>query len=69
MNHKLIHSKTKEVVLPGTVIIDFRGTSSVFRSISKIPNIGSEGKILVKNGSLQREYFPSVFGCEIVEVS
>lgn len=63
---QLIHSKTKEVVTPGTVIIDFRGDSAVFTSISKVPNTGSEGKILVKNGSLQREYFPSVFGCEIV---
>ena len=63
---QLIDSKTKEVIKPGATIIDFRGDKAVFRSISKVPNIGSEGKILVKNGSLQCEYFPSVFGCEIV---
>lgn len=63
---QLIDSKTKKVIKPGATITDFRGDKSVFTSISKVPNIGSSGKILVKNGSLQREYFPNVFGCEIV---
>lgn len=66
MKHKLIDSKTRKVIKPGDTITDFHGDKAVFTSISKVPNSGSSGKILVVGGSLQREYFPNVFGLEIV---
>lgn len=61
---KLIHKETGEEILPGSTVPNFRGEPTRFLYVSRLPNDGSEGKIMTEQ-SVGGEYYPSVLGARI----
>jgi hypothetical protein len=59
-----------KIVQHGERIKDFRGEKYTFKSVSREPEPGKSGKVLVQHGtgarSWQQEYYPSVFDGEIL---
>ncbi len=65
---KVVDSNRHEV-MTGDIIIDFRGESSVYRSITRAPEIGKSGKILsnpIAHPTWGNENYPQVFDLKIV---
>ncbi|MDR3436400.1 hypothetical protein [Telmatospirillum sp.] len=66
---KLINSKTREQINPGDTVTDFRGDIAICQGFVAPRHSGSTGRIHVgypdREGTA--EYYPSVFGAEIVE--
>lgn len=55
-----------EIVFPGDTIKDFRGQQWTFKCVSRVPEPGKGGKVVVfvRNG-YEQEFYPSVFNGEI----
>ena len=66
---KLINRETREEVKEGTIVTDFRGDTAVLVGFREPHKPSSTGRVLVKEEGSQfsSEYFPSVFGLEIVD--
>lgn len=59
-----------QIIKKGDRITDFRGDDAIFVHISRFPELGKEGKIIVHepgNSQNQGEFYPSVFALTIVE--
>ena len=63
---KLVDKQGKEI-RSGESIEDFRGEHSTYLYISRNPEPGKTGKIVVDDGFGERELYPSVFEARIVE--
>jgi hypothetical protein len=61
-NQRLFDTKTGNEILPGTIRETFRGETVEFSYISKENNGHSTGRIVVKEGEYEREYYPNVIG-------
>ncbi len=61
-DYKAIRENGNEV-RNGDIVTDFRGDDDVFEYISRIPEPGKSGKIVVASGY---EYYPNVFELRIV---
>jgi len=66
---KLINKETRKEVKEGAIITDFRGDTAVLVGFREPHKPSSTGRVSVKEdgSSFAREYFPSVFGLEIVD--
>lgn len=66
---RLIHRETGEEIRPGDTVTDFRGNEVTFCYISRLPEPGKSGKIILSdtpdNPFAQREYYPTVVGARI----
>jgi hypothetical protein len=70
MRHKLIEKASGAEVKPGMNILDFRGDIWILDSF-RVTAPPSTGKVTVYSGNdpdFKREFYPSVFDLEIVEV-
>jgi len=67
----LVDEKSKLICPAGEVIIDFRGREATFDRISRVPEGGSEGKIICTSivTGFTHELYPSVFGLVIKEMA
>ena len=66
---RLINKETREEVKEGAIVTDFRGDKSILIGFTEPHKPSSTGRVSVKeDGScFAKEYFPSVFGLEIVD--
>lgn len=68
--HQVILAQTGEVIVPNFEIRSFRGEWFSFVEISRAPGDGTatNGKLIMRpiNGGPDREFYPSVFGLEVV---
>jgi hypothetical protein len=64
---KLIDLKTGKEVKIGDTVTDFRGDKAELTGIYPPRHSNSSGRVTVWDGKMTGEYFPSVFGCQIVE--
>lgn len=68
---KLILRETGEEIAPGSKMANFRGEEVEFEYVSRLPEPGKEGKIIINsptlhgNGSWSREVYPSVVEARI----
>lgn len=62
---KLVHRESGEEILPGSTVPDFRGDLKKFLYISRLPEPGKSGKVIVEE-KVGGEYYPSVLEAEIV---
>jgi hypothetical protein len=63
----LVSEITGKLINPGETITSFRGEPHVFKYISRAPEAGKTGKIIVSlpNSTQELEFYPSVFNCHI----
>lgn len=61
---RLVNEDTGREILPGDTVVTFRGESTVFRYVSRLPEHGKEGKVFtdIRPGG---EFYPSVLGARI----
>lgn len=62
---KLISKETGEEILPGSTVLNFRGEQETFLYISRLPENGKEGKVIVE-AKVGGECYPSVFNAKIM---
>lgn len=65
MKYKLIDKKTGQVIEPGTAVSE----KMTFLYVTSAPGPGSTGKIYVRDCGMEREFFPTVVGAEILPES
>lgn len=63
-NAKLINKDTGEEIQQGATVPDFRGDPRTFLYVSRLPNDGSEGRIMTEQ-AVGGEVFPSVLNGRI----
>ncbi|MFI0265590.1 hypothetical protein [Streptomyces luteogriseus] len=61
----LVHKRTGAVISPGSTALDFRGEERKFEYISRLPESGKEGKIIIA-AKVGGEVYPSVLDAKIV---
>lgn len=61
----LVHSETKAPILVGDKLLSFRGDLYTVTGWREPQHSGSTGRVWVEGG----EFFPSVLGCEFIEVA
>lgn len=71
---RLVNEETGEEIQPGDQVVTFREETVIFQYVSRLPEPGKGGKIVVKERflnlhnvvkELEREYFPSVLEARI----
>lgn len=63
-NAKLIHKETGEEIKQDAEALDFRGEKQRFLFISRLPEVGKEGKIIIE-AKVGGEVYPSVLNARI----
>lgn len=65
----LVDDATDQEIEVGTIVKTFRGEECKLLGFTAPRHDGSTGRVLVEIGRNRMEYYPSVIGCKIVEVS
>lgn len=63
----LVRNCDRDTVYPLDKIVSFRDEEYQFLRITQLPRTDSQGKILVVGKNGEREYYPSVFDCTIID--
>jgi hypothetical protein len=64
---KLVYESSGKEVQIGDTAVTRKGTTVTVISFRPPQHAGSSGKVLVKDGNLMMEYYPSVIGARFIE--